>query len=62
MASLMRSLIINGTKSASVERVAVPVPGRRQVVVDVLRAGEAGVPALSRSRVVRHGVRHRDRG
>jgi 2-desacetyl-2-hydroxyethyl bacteriochlorophyllide A dehydrogenase len=42
MASLMRALIINGAKSASVERVAVPVPGRRQVVVDVHRVGVCG--------------------
>jgi 2-desacetyl-2-hydroxyethyl bacteriochlorophyllide A dehydrogenase len=42
MASLMRALIIDGTKSASVQRVAVPVPGPRQVVVDVHRAGVCG--------------------
>ena len=42
MASLMRALIIDGTKSASVQRVAVPVPGPRQVVVDVHRAGICG--------------------
>jgi 2-desacetyl-2-hydroxyethyl bacteriochlorophyllide A dehydrogenase len=42
MASLMRALIIDGAKSASVQRVAVPVPGPRQVVVDVHRAGVCG--------------------
>jgi 2-desacetyl-2-hydroxyethyl bacteriochlorophyllide A dehydrogenase len=42
MASLMRALIIDGTKSASVQRVAVPVPGPRQVVVDVHQAGVCG--------------------
>jgi len=42
MASLMRALIIDGTRSASVQRVAVPVPGPRQVVVDVQRAGICG--------------------
>jgi 2-desacetyl-2-hydroxyethyl bacteriochlorophyllide A dehydrogenase len=42
MASLMRALIIDATKSASVRRVAVPVPGPRQVVVDVHRAGVCG--------------------
>jgi 2-desacetyl-2-hydroxyethyl bacteriochlorophyllide A dehydrogenase len=42
MASLMRALIIDGTKSAGVQRVAVPVPGPRQVVVDVHRAGICG--------------------
>ena len=39
MASLMRALIIDGTKSASVQRVPVPVPGPGQVVVDVHRVG-----------------------
>jgi len=42
MAGLMRALIIDGTNSASVQRVAVPVPGARQVVVDVHRAGICG--------------------
>jgi threonine dehydrogenase-like Zn-dependent dehydrogenase len=42
MASLMRALIIDGTRSASVQRVAVPVPGPRQVAVDVHRAGICG--------------------
>ncbi|HEY1818621.1 MAG TPA: alcohol dehydrogenase catalytic domain-containing protein [Trebonia sp.] len=42
MASLMRALIIDGTKSASVQRVALPVPGLRQVVVDVHRVGICG--------------------
>jgi 2-desacetyl-2-hydroxyethyl bacteriochlorophyllide A dehydrogenase len=42
MASLMRALIIDGTKSASVQRVAVPVPGPRQAVVDVHRVGVCG--------------------
>jgi 2-desacetyl-2-hydroxyethyl bacteriochlorophyllide A dehydrogenase len=42
MASLMRALIIDGTKSASVQRVAVPLPGPGQVVVDVHRAGICG--------------------
>jgi 2-desacetyl-2-hydroxyethyl bacteriochlorophyllide A dehydrogenase len=42
MASLMRALIIDGTKSASVQRVAVPVPGPSQVVVDVHRVGICG--------------------
>jgi 2-desacetyl-2-hydroxyethyl bacteriochlorophyllide A dehydrogenase len=42
MASLMRALIIDGPKSASVQRVAVPVPGPRQVVVDVHRVGICG--------------------
>ena len=42
MASLMRALIIDGTKSASVQRVAVPVPGPRHVVVDVHRVGICG--------------------
>ena len=42
MASLMRALIIDGTKSASVQRVAVPVPGPGQVVVDIHRVGICG--------------------
>ena len=42
MASLMRALIIDDTKSASVRHVPVPVPGPRQVVVDVHRAGVCG--------------------
>jgi 2-desacetyl-2-hydroxyethyl bacteriochlorophyllide A dehydrogenase len=42
MASLMRALIIDGTKSASVQRVPVPVPGPSQVVVDVHRVGICG--------------------
>ena len=42
MASLMRALIIDGTRSASVRRVSVPVPGPGQVLVDVRRAGICG--------------------
>jgi 2-desacetyl-2-hydroxyethyl bacteriochlorophyllide A dehydrogenase len=42
MAAMMRALIIDGTESASVRRVAVPVPGPGQVVVDVHRAGICG--------------------
>jgi 2-desacetyl-2-hydroxyethyl bacteriochlorophyllide A dehydrogenase len=42
MASLMRALIIDGTKSASVRRVPAPAPGPGQVVVDVHRAGICG--------------------
>lgn len=42
MASLMRALIIDGTKSARVQRVPVPVPGAHQVVVDVHRVGICG--------------------
>ena len=42
MAAVMRALIIDGTESASVRRVAVPVPGPHQVVVDVRRAGICG--------------------
>ena len=42
MVSLMRALIIDGTKSASVRDVPVPVPGPGQVVVDVQRAGICG--------------------
>jgi 2-desacetyl-2-hydroxyethyl bacteriochlorophyllide A dehydrogenase len=39
---LMRALIIDAALSASVRRVAVPEPGRGQVVVDVHRAGICG--------------------
>jgi 2-desacetyl-2-hydroxyethyl bacteriochlorophyllide A dehydrogenase len=42
MASLMRALIIDGTRSARVQRVQVPVPGPSQVVVDVHRVGICG--------------------
>src|ERR1700728_4211542 len=42
MAGLMRALIIDGTKSASVRLVRVPEPGPRQVVVDVHRVGICG--------------------
>ena len=42
MASLMRALIIDDTRSASVRRVPVPVPGPGQVVVDVHRVGICG--------------------
>jgi 2-desacetyl-2-hydroxyethyl bacteriochlorophyllide A dehydrogenase len=42
MASLMRALIIDGTKSASVRHVRVPEPGPGQVVVDVHRVGICG--------------------
>jgi threonine dehydrogenase-like Zn-dependent dehydrogenase len=42
MASLMRALIIDAAKSASVQRVAAPVPGLRQVVVDVHGVGICG--------------------
>jgi 2-desacetyl-2-hydroxyethyl bacteriochlorophyllide A dehydrogenase len=42
MASLMRALIIDGTRSASVRRVPVPVPGPGQVVVDVHQVGICG--------------------
>ena len=42
MASLMRALIIDGTRSAGVQRVAVPAPGPRQVVVDIHRVGICG--------------------
>ncbi|HWG61115.1 MAG TPA: alcohol dehydrogenase catalytic domain-containing protein, partial [Streptosporangiaceae bacterium] len=42
MASLMRALIIDGTKSASVQHVPVPVPGPHQAVVDVHRVGVCG--------------------
>jgi 2-desacetyl-2-hydroxyethyl bacteriochlorophyllide A dehydrogenase len=42
MASLMRALIIDGTRSAGVQRVPVPLPGSGQVVVDVHRVGICG--------------------
>ena len=42
MASLMRALIIDGPRSASVRQVRVPAPGPGQVLVDVLRAGICG--------------------
>ena len=42
MASLMRALIIDGTKSAGVQGVAVPVPGPGHVVVDIHRVGICG--------------------
>jgi 2-desacetyl-2-hydroxyethyl bacteriochlorophyllide A dehydrogenase len=42
MTSLMRALIIDGTKSASVRHVRVPEPGPGQVVVDVHRVGICG--------------------
>jgi 2-desacetyl-2-hydroxyethyl bacteriochlorophyllide A dehydrogenase len=42
MTSLMRALIIEGTKSASVRYVRVPAPGPGQVVVDVHRVGICG--------------------
>jgi 2-desacetyl-2-hydroxyethyl bacteriochlorophyllide A dehydrogenase len=42
MASLMRALIIDGTKSASVRDVPVPAPGPGQVLVDVHRVGICG--------------------
>src|SRR6202000_2686303 len=42
MASQMRALIIDGTKSASGQRVAVPAPGPGEVVVAVHRAGICG--------------------
>jgi 2-desacetyl-2-hydroxyethyl bacteriochlorophyllide A dehydrogenase len=42
MASLMRALIIDGTRSATVRRVPVPVPAPGQVVVDVHRVGICG--------------------
>jgi 2-desacetyl-2-hydroxyethyl bacteriochlorophyllide A dehydrogenase len=42
MAGLMRALIIDGTKSASVQRVPVPVPAPGQVVVDVHQVGICG--------------------
>ena len=38
----MRALIIDGTKSAGVQRVAVPVPGPGHVVVDIHRVGICG--------------------
>ena len=42
MASLMRALIIDRPRSASVRLVPVPVPGPGQVVVDVQRVGVCG--------------------
>src|SRR6185437_10296819 len=42
MAGLMRALIIDGTRSASVRTVPVPVPGPAQVVVTVHRVGICG--------------------
>ena len=42
MAGLMRALIIDGTRSASVQRVPVPVPAPGQVVVDVHQVGICG--------------------
>jgi 2-desacetyl-2-hydroxyethyl bacteriochlorophyllide A dehydrogenase len=42
VASLMRALIIDGTRSASVRRVSVPAPGPGQVLVDVRRVGICG--------------------
>jgi 2-desacetyl-2-hydroxyethyl bacteriochlorophyllide A dehydrogenase len=42
MASRMRALIIDGTKSASVRQVAVPVPGPGNLVVDIHRVGICG--------------------
>jgi 2-desacetyl-2-hydroxyethyl bacteriochlorophyllide A dehydrogenase len=42
MAGLMRALIIDGTRSASVRSVAVPVAGPGQVVVTVHRVGICG--------------------
>src|SRR6202000_645408 len=42
MASQMRALIIDGTKSASVQRVAVPAPGPGPGGGDVHRAGICG--------------------
>ena len=42
MAGVMRALIIDGTRSASVQRVAVPAPGPGQAVVDVHRVGICG--------------------
>ena len=38
----MRALVIDGPKSARVQHVAAPVPGPRQLVVDVHRAGICG--------------------
>jgi 2-desacetyl-2-hydroxyethyl bacteriochlorophyllide A dehydrogenase len=40
--SLMRALMIEAPRSAAVRRVAVPVPGPGQVLVDVHRAGICG--------------------
>jgi 2-desacetyl-2-hydroxyethyl bacteriochlorophyllide A dehydrogenase len=42
MAGMMRALIIDGTKSATVRLVRVPTPGPGQVVVDVHRVGICG--------------------
>ena len=42
MTGVMRALIIDGTRSASVQRVAVPVPGPGQALIDVHRAGICG--------------------
>jgi 2-desacetyl-2-hydroxyethyl bacteriochlorophyllide A dehydrogenase len=42
MADMMRALIIDAARSASVRRVAVPVPGPGQVVVAVHRVGICG--------------------
>jgi 2-desacetyl-2-hydroxyethyl bacteriochlorophyllide A dehydrogenase len=42
MAGLMRALIIDGTRSAGVRRVPVPVPGPGQAVIDVHRVGICG--------------------
>jgi len=42
MTGVMRALIIEGTRSASVQRVAVPVPGPGQALVDVRRVGICG--------------------
>lgn len=42
MAETMRALVIDSPGSAKIERVEVPVPGDRQVVVDVRRVGICG--------------------
>jgi 2-desacetyl-2-hydroxyethyl bacteriochlorophyllide A dehydrogenase len=42
MAGLMRALMIEGTRSAGVRDVPVPVPGPGQVTVDVHRVGVCG--------------------
>ena len=42
MTGYMRALIIDGTRSAGVRSVPVPVPGPRQVAVDVHRVGICG--------------------
>jgi 2-desacetyl-2-hydroxyethyl bacteriochlorophyllide A dehydrogenase len=42
MARLMRALMIDGTRSAGVREVPVPVPGSGQVTVDVHRVGVCG--------------------